>query len=103
MLDDFPIAIPEIPVADIERSAEYYVRTLGFHLDWHSAGDGLAGISQGQSLMFLADTSFRQPHGNAAPIVIWLNQNSKSGVDDLHTRWREAGAKILEAPEDKPW
>ena len=103
MPTDFPPAVPELPVSNVEKAADYYVRTLGFNLDWHSAEDGIAGISQGQCLMFLADASFREPHGNAAPIVVWLNLNSKSEVDELHTRWRDAGAKILSAPEDKPW
>jgi len=27
----------------------------------------------------------------------------KREVDELYHRWREAGAKILAEPEDKPW
>jgi uncharacterized glyoxalase superfamily protein PhnB len=36
-------------------------------------------------------------------VVIWLNLESRQQVDELYHRWREAGAKILAEPEDKPW
>lgn len=103
MLSHFPQAIPEIPVSKIEKAIEYYGNALGFHLDWHSEQDGIAGISQGDSRIFLTDAPFREHHGNIAPVVVWLNLKSKQDVDDLHHRWRQAGAKILAEPEDKPW
>jgi uncharacterized glyoxalase superfamily protein PhnB len=103
MLTHLPKAIPEIPVTSIEKAAEYYVNALGFHLDWHSDQDGIGGISQGDCRMFLTNSSFRERYGNAAPIVIWLNLDSKHEVDELYRRWQEAGARILAKPEDKPW
>jgi uncharacterized glyoxalase superfamily protein PhnB len=36
-------------------------------------------------------------------VVIWLNLDNKQEVDDLYQRWKEAGANVLAAPEDKPW
>lgn len=103
MLAHFPKAVPEIPVSSVEKAAEYYVHALGFHLDWHSEQDGIAGISQGDCRMFLTGVDFRQPYGNAAPVIVWLNLDSKQEVDDLFHRWRETGAKMLAEPEDKPW
>lgn len=103
MLTHFPQAVPEIPVSSIEKAAEYYVQALGFHLDWHSEQDGIAGISQGDCRMFLASAGFRQLYGNAAPVIVWLNLDSKQEVDELFHRWQEAGAKVLAEPEDKPW
>jgi uncharacterized glyoxalase superfamily protein PhnB len=103
MLARFPHAVPEIPVADVTKAAGYYVTALGFHLDWHSEPNGIAGISQGDCRMFLADAAFRQPHGNNAPVVVWLNLESRQQVDELYHRWRKAGARILSEPEDKPW
>ncbi|WP_216847093.1 hypothetical protein [Granulicella sp. L60] len=44
----FPAAVPEIPSTDVDRSAAYYVNTLGFTLDWGNDQDGIAGISRGQ-------------------------------------------------------
>ena len=103
MLTHFPKAVPEIPVSNVDKAAEYYVNALGFHLDWSNDQDGIGGISQGECRMFLTNAAFCQPHGNSEPVVVWLNLNSRQAVDELYHRWREAGAKILAEPEDKPW
>ena len=39
MNPDFPSAIPEIPVRDINKAAEYYEKNLGFKIDWGSLVD----------------------------------------------------------------
>ena len=103
MLTHFPKAVPEIPVSNVEKAAEYYVNALGFHLDWHNGQDGIGGISQGECRMFLTNAPFRQHYGNGGPVIVWLNLESKDEVDELYHRWRQAGAKILAEPEDKPW
>ncbi len=36
-------------------------------------------------------------------MIVWLNLNSKQEVDELFERWKDTGAKIIEAVEDKPW
>ena len=36
-------------------------------------------------------------------VVVWLSLNSRQEVDEPYHRWREAGARILAEPEDKPW
>jgi uncharacterized glyoxalase superfamily protein PhnB len=53
--------------------------------------------------MFLTNAPFREPYGTKEKVTIWLNLNSKREVDELYQRWRNAGAKILSEPEDKPW
>ena len=103
MLTHFPSAVPEIPVADVEDAAEYYVKVLGFQFDWGNDQGGIGGISQGKCRMFLTNAPFRQPYGTGGRVVVWLNLDSKHEVDELYQRWREAGAKILAEPEDKPW
>ena len=99
----FPKVVPEIPVGSIKEAIEYYVSALGFQLDWHSSNDGIAGISQGESRIFLTDAPFREQYGSGGPVVIWLNLDSKQEVDELYQRWQQAGAKIVAEPEDKPW
>ncbi len=42
MLAMFPKAVPEIPVSDVAKAAEYYVNVLGFRLDWHDDQSGSA-------------------------------------------------------------
>jgi uncharacterized glyoxalase superfamily protein PhnB len=99
----FPAAVPEIPSADIGKSAAYYVNTLGFTLDWGDDQGGIAGISRGNCRLFLTNRSFRESYGNTGPVLFWLNLNSKAEVDELFAQWKAAQAKILSEPEDKPW
>jgi uncharacterized glyoxalase superfamily protein PhnB len=100
---EFPAAAPEIPVTDMNAALEYYQRKLGFEVDWGGADGGIAGISKGQCRMFLTDQAFRAHHGNAAPVMIWLNVNSQEEVDELYELWNASGAKITSPPESKPW
>ena len=100
----FPAAVPEIPVSDIDAALEYYANRLGFTIDWGGqGGDGIAGISKGDCRLFLTNAAFREPYGNAAPVLIWLNLDSKEEVDALHQLWRGNQAKIVSPPESKPW
>jgi predicted lactoylglutathione lyase len=103
MKPEFPAAVPEIPVSNIDKAAAYYENNLGFTLDWGGEDGGIAGISKGHCRMFLTNPAFREPYGNAAPVLIWLNLNSKAAVDDLHDLWKNSHAKIVSEPEDKPW
>lgn len=99
----FPEAVPEVPVADLAVALEYYETRLGFSVDWGHSDGGISGVSQGRCRLFLTDRSFREHRGNAAPIVIWLNLNSKGEVDAQFDRWRASGATVLSPPESMPW
>jgi predicted lactoylglutathione lyase len=103
MKHEFPAAVPEIPVTDMNRALDYYEHKLGFNIDWGDAGGGIAGISKGQCRMFLTDRAFREQHGNAAPVMVWLNLESKNEVDELHEIWKTSEARIISPPESKPW
>ena len=103
MKNEFPSAVPEIPVSDMDAALNYYQHKLGFNLDWGGAEAGIAGISNGHCRMFLTDAGFRAQHGNAPPVMIWLNLNSKEEVDELHEIWNAAGATIVSPPESKSW
>jgi uncharacterized glyoxalase superfamily protein PhnB len=103
MKSEFPAAVPEIPVTDMNAALDYYESKLGFNIDWGGAGGGIAGISKGDCRMFLTDRDFRTPHGNAPPVTIWLNLNSKEEVDELYEIWKASEARIISAPESKPW
>ena len=43
--------------------------------------------------MFLTDENFREHHGNAPPVMIWINLNSKEEVDELYELWKAAEVK----------
>ena len=103
MKSEFPGAVPEIPVSDINKAMAYYDTNLGFRLDWGGEEIGLAGISRGHCRMFLANTDYRAQYGNVGPVLIWLNLNSKEEVDDLYRLWNSSNASMVFAPESKPW
>jgi uncharacterized glyoxalase superfamily protein PhnB len=103
MLAHLPPAVPEIPVNNVEKAAEYYVTALGFHFDWGDDPGGIGGISLGDCRMFLTNAPFHQHYGTRGPVMVWLNLNSKLEVDELYARWSRSGARILAEPEDKPW
>ena len=100
---EFPGAVPEIPVRDINEAAAYYENNLGFTLDWCGDELGLAGISKGDCRMFLANSNFRKACGNVGPVLTWLNLNSKDEVDDLYQLWSSSKAELISEPESKPW
>ena len=100
---EFPGAVPEIPVRDINEAAAYYENNLGFTVDWGGEELGLAGISKGDFRMFLANSDFRKACGNVGPVLIWLNLNSKDEVNDLYRLWSGSKAKLISEPESKPW
>jgi uncharacterized glyoxalase superfamily protein PhnB len=99
----FPAPVPEIPAANVETAAAYYVNTLGFTFDWGDDAGGIGGISRGDCRLFITNRAFRESHGNLAPVLFWLNLDSKAEVDELFAEWTAAHAKIVSEPEDKPW
>jgi len=103
MKHEFPAAVPEIPVTDMDQALNYYERKLGFNIDWGGAGGGVAGISKGDCRMFLTDRDFRAGYRNAPPVIVWLNLESKEEVDELYEMWNAAGGRIVSPPESKPW
>jgi uncharacterized glyoxalase superfamily protein PhnB len=100
MSESFPSAAPEMPVRDVEQAALYYERCMGFHWDWGTKGIGQ--VSKGACRLFLTDEDFRTGAA-AGPVVIWINLGSKAEVDALHDVWSSSGARIVAAPESKPW
>ena len=81
----FPAPVPEIPAANVDKAAAYYVNTLGFTFDWGDERGGIAGISRGNCRLFITDRSFRESYGNIGPTLFWLNLDSKDEVDELRT------------------
>jgi uncharacterized glyoxalase superfamily protein PhnB len=99
----FPAAVPEVPAANVDKAAAYYVDSLGFTLDSGDDKGGIAGTSRGNCRLFITNRSFRESFGNAVPILFWLNVDSKAAVDELLAEWKAGDANIVSEPEDKPW
>jgi hypothetical protein len=62
MLTRFPQAVPEIPVSNVEKTAEYYVKVLGFFFDWGNDQGGIGGISRGAYLRRIIVNSSGERH-----------------------------------------
>ena len=103
MKSEFPAAVPEIPVTDMNAALHYYEGKLGFSIDWGGAEGGIAGISKGHCRMFLTDRDFREHRGNNPPVLVWLNLDSKEEVDELYEIWKSGEARIISPPDSKPW
>ncbi len=58
---------------------------------------------KGRLPVFLANSEYRKEYGNIGPVLTWLNLESKEEVDDLYRLWSESEAKLISAPESKPW
>ena len=57
------------------------MQCLGFDINFDDTeGGGIAGTSKGECRMFLTNGMFREMNGNAAPILVWLNIDSKQEV-----------------------
>lgn len=103
MTREFPAAVPEIPVANVDLAAAYYESCLGFSKDWGGENGGIAQVSKGSCRIFLTNREFREGYGNAPPVLIWLNLSSKKEVDDLYETWSRCNARMVSKPESKPW
>ena len=103
MAGDFPAAVPEIPVNDLDTAGAYYRDQLGFTIDWGGEEGGIAGISKGNCRMFLTNRSFWEHHGNRPPVLVWFNLDSRQEVDALYEAWSRSGARLVSRPEPKPW
>src|SRR5688500_13629223 len=98
----FPSLCPEVPVASLPAALAYYRDRLGFEIDWSDEQLGLAGLSRGDTRIFMAGPGYRSALGNQGPIALWLNLSSRVEVDALHDQWSAAGAGIAAPSEAKP-
>jgi uncharacterized glyoxalase superfamily protein PhnB len=98
-----PAACAEIPVAELSPALDYYRDKLGFAIDWADDTLGLAGLSRGDTRLFMGDAKFSAHLGTSGPIVLWLNLDNREEVDFLHREWADAGAEILAPPGARPY
>jgi uncharacterized glyoxalase superfamily protein PhnB len=99
----FPSICPEVPVAQLAAALAYYRDKLGFAVDWSDEDLGLAGLSQGDTRIFMSDSGYRTGLGNRTPIVLWLNLSNRAEVDALYASWSAAGARAANPPRAQPY
>ncbi|HEY1271519.1 MAG TPA: glyoxalase superfamily protein [Terriglobales bacterium] len=85
---------PILPVRDLAKSVDHYLRVLGFKLDWQNPGI-FASVSRGRATLFLCEGDQGHPG-----TWVWI------GVEDaaaLFEEYRRSGAKIRHLPTNYPW
>ena len=90
----FQTAAPILRVADLGASLDYYVRVLGFTVDWRD-DTGIASVTRDRCTLMLCQGD--QGHAGA---WVWV------GVADaavLHEELKVRGAFVRHPPTDYPW
>jgi len=85
---------PILRVASLEASVDYYVRVLGFTVDWQEPAV-IASVSRGRCTLFLCEGD--QGHAGG---WVWV------GVGDaraLHAEYLARGARIRHSPTNYAW
>ena len=92
---NFHGATPILSVRELETSIDYYVRRLGFRLNWVEETSGFASVSRGQCHIFLC-----QGDQGCSGTWLWV------GVGDakaLCEEFRASGATIRHPPTNYAW
>jgi catechol 2,3-dioxygenase-like lactoylglutathione lyase family enzyme len=85
---------PILRVASLAASLEYYVKVLGFKVDWQDPG--IAGsVSRGRCHIMLCEGD--QGHAGG---WVWIGVDA---IEPLFEEYRAAGAKVRHAPTNYPW
>ena len=86
---------PTLFVRDLDRSIDWYVRVLGFEVDWKAADH--AGVRLGPALIVLAQVRAAGPgHKGACHLRL------ASGVDDYVAQIEAAGQSVTAKAKDRP-
>jgi predicted lactoylglutathione lyase len=83
--------IPVLPVRDLDRSVEFFWRTLGFDLEWKTS-EICSVARDGCSIMLQ-----RSIEGSRATVWIGLED------DSLYSKLMESGATIIQGPTKQRW
>jgi catechol 2,3-dioxygenase-like lactoylglutathione lyase family enzyme len=84
---------PVLRVRDVSISADYYVRALGFKIDFQLPG--FASVSRGRCGLFLCEGD----QGNPGSWV-WIDGKD---VEALFEEYKASGAKIRHPPTNYQW
>jgi catechol 2,3-dioxygenase-like lactoylglutathione lyase family enzyme len=84
---------PVLRVRDVKASVAYYVRVLGFKINFETPG--FVSVSRGRCNLFLCEGD--QGHPGA---WVWVGTPD---VELIHEEFKRAGAKIRHTPTNYPW
>ena len=83
--------IPVLPVRDLDRSVEFFRRTLGFELQWKTREVGSIA-RDGCSILL-------QCSSNGSRATVWIGLED----DSLYAKLAESGVTVVQAPTRQPW
>ena len=92
-----PAPIPELPVDDLESAGAFYRQKLGFSVDWVYQ-DLLAGVSRDDARIYLRKRTGEESR-SGYKVLIWINLDSVTAVDELYEDWKRNGVPIADALE----
>ena len=84
--------IPVLPVANVNRAAEFYTETLGFLLDWKTAT--ICSVSRDGCHIMLS-----QAIQSSSPGWVWI------GLEDdlLFHEYKRRGVAVVQEPRNYAW
>ena len=88
-------AVPELPVADVERAQQHYRDALGFEIGWLEPDKGIGAVSRPPMAIF-----FRKRELPFEPAIHWVFAED---IDATYEEMQSLGANIVEPLEKKPW
>ena len=88
-------AVPELPVADVERAQQHYRDALGFEIGWLYPDKGIGSVSRGKTILF-----FRRRNAPFEPAIHWVFAED---IDASYQELQGSGANIIDPLETKPW
>src|SRR5271166_3596403 len=90
MENEFARAVPQLPVANVQETQQFYRDILGFTIDWSWGENNYGAVSRGRTEFYLI--AGKPPF---EPITCVINVTA---VDPLYEEWRSKGAKMLCEP-----
>jgi predicted enzyme related to lactoylglutathione lyase len=88
--------VPELPVADVERSQQHYRDALGFEIGWLYPGKEIGAVSHSD----MGPIFFRKRKPPFEPAVHWV---FAVDIDVSYQELKSSGANIVDPLEKKPW
>jgi catechol 2,3-dioxygenase-like lactoylglutathione lyase family enzyme len=88
--------VPILRVASLPASLRYYVKVLGFAVDWGDAAESeMASVSRDGHAIMLCQNRQGQPG-----TWIWIGVHD---IEPLFEEYRERGARFRQHPVNRPW
>jgi len=91
---EFEGVTPILRVGSLAASIEYYVKVLGFKVDWQDPGI-MVSVSRGRCHIMLCEGD--QGHAGG---WVWIGVDA---IEPLLEEYRAAGAKVRHAPTNYRW